>query len=59
MFSYRWSESSATTDSSDDELMDLEQIMDSDTGMTYTEARIQRVLVTTSLKSANAFFAEF
>ena len=33
MFSYRWSESSATTDSSDDELMDLEQIMDSDTGI--------------------------
>ena len=35
MFSYRWSESSATTDSSDDELMDLEQIMDSDTGMIH------------------------
>ena len=32
-YSYRWSESSATTDSSDDELMDLEEIMDSDTGM--------------------------
>ena len=35
--SYRWSESSDTTDTSEDELMDFEELMDSDNGMLSTE----------------------